>query len=223
MARKGAKRASVRARRTRCLAKKHVRASRLLFEGGALPQSTYGPQIWCIPPTSMKRARAAAAWTSGGCRTGMCSAILLSITKKLSQHLVHTRKSSPSILCFCATTLCKVRELRAPGRFCSDTSRERQENVDGFLSNVIAILLELGWKPLTATQWINDLEEKRTCDQSQTFDLVPINTDIERASMRCLWRAASSHRHGESLEVTSPDLMVLRRHLHSLRKTGSWR
>ena len=38
--------------------------------------------------------------------------------------------------------------------------------------------------------------------------------------MRCLWRAASLHRHGESLAATAPDLTVLRRHLHSLRKRG---
>ena len=42
-------------------AKKHARANRLLFKGRALPQSTYGHQIWCIPATSMKRLRAAAA------------------------------------------------------------------------------------------------------------------------------------------------------------------
>ena len=37
--------------------------------------------------------------------------------KKLSQHLVYTRKSSPSILCFCATTLCKPREFNVPADF----------------------------------------------------------------------------------------------------------
>ena len=38
--------------------------------------------------------------------------------------------------------------------------------------------------------------------------------------MRNLWRTASAHRHGESLAATAPDLTVLRRHLHSLRKRG---
>ena len=55
---------------------------------------------------------------------------------------------------------------------------------------------------------------------SKTFDLVTIVSDIERASVRYLWRAASLHRHGESLAATAPDLTVLRRHLHSLRKRG---
>ena len=81
IARKRTKRALVRARRIRGCAKKHAPASRLLFTGGALPQSTYGHQIWGIPPTSMKRLRAAAAWTSGGYRAGMCTTTLLSITK----------------------------------------------------------------------------------------------------------------------------------------------
>ena len=65
IARESAKRAFVRARRIRSFVKKHTRASRLLFKGGALPQSTHGHQIWGIPPTSMKRLRAAAAWTTG--------------------------------------------------------------------------------------------------------------------------------------------------------------
>ena len=77
IARKRARRAFVRARRIRSFAKKHTRASRLLFKGGALPQCTYGHQIWGIPPTSMKRLRAAAAWT----RAGMFTTTLLAITK----------------------------------------------------------------------------------------------------------------------------------------------
>ena len=50
--------------------------------------------------------------------------------------------------------------------------------------------------------------------------MVPISTDIERASRRHLWEAASSHRHGESFATATPDLTILRRHLHSLRKAG---
>ena len=38
--------------------------------------------------------------------------------------------------------------------------------------------------------------------------------------MRYLWKAASLHRHGESLATDAPDLTVLRRHLHSLQKRG---
>ena len=44
--------------------------------------------------------------------------------------------------------------------------------VTGFFSNVIAILLELEWKFVTAAHWINDLEDTWTFDQSKTFDLV---------------------------------------------------
>ena len=39
---------------------RNTRASRLLFKGGALLQSTYGHQIWGLP--SMKRLGPAAAW-----------------------------------------------------------------------------------------------------------------------------------------------------------------
>ena len=79
--RKRARRACIRSGRMRCFAEKHQRACRLLFKGGALPQSTYGHQIWGIPPTAMKRLRSAAAWTSGGYRAGMCTTTLLSITE----------------------------------------------------------------------------------------------------------------------------------------------
>ena len=81
IARKRAKRAAIRSGRIRSFVKKHQRACRLLFKGGALPQSTYGHQIWGIPPTAMKRLRAAAAWTSGGYRAGMCTTTLVSITE----------------------------------------------------------------------------------------------------------------------------------------------
>ena len=55
---------------------------------------------------------------------------------------------------------------------------------------------------------------------AQTFDLVSIVSDIERASMRCLWRAVSLHRLGESLAANALDPTVLRRHLRSLRQRG---
>ena len=35
-----------------------------------------------------------------------------------------------------------------------------------------------------------------------------------------MWKAASLHRHGESFAAATPDLTILRRHLHSLRKRG---
>ena len=38
--------------------------------------------------------------------------------------------------------------------------------------------------------------------------------------MRHLWKSVSAHRHGESFAIATPDLTVLRRHLHSLRKRG---
>ena len=59
------------------------------------------------------------------------------------------------------------------------------------------ILLELNWKPVAATHRIIDLDDTWTSDLSQTFDLVPVVSDTERASMRYLWKAASLHRHGE--------------------------
>ena len=135
-----------------------------------------------------------------------CVPPLCLLSQKLSQHLVCMRKSSPSTLCFCATILCKSRELNVPANFCSD--------------NVIAILLELNWKLVTATHWINDLDDTWTFDLSKTFDVVPVVSDIERASMRILWKAASLHRHGESLATDALDLTVLRRHLQSLQKRG---
>ena len=140
-----------------------------------------------------------------------------------SQHPVYTRKSSPSILFLRDHPSLTKRIERAwqllLRRFVEAPIKRRLFQVTGFLSNVIAMLLELEWKPLTATHWINDLEDTWTFDLSKTFDLVPIVTDIERASMRYLWRAASAHRHGEWLAAATPDLTV-RRHLHRLRKRG---
>ena len=99
---KESKRAAMRWRHIGGFAKGHQRACRLLFKGGALPQSTYGRQIWCILPTAMQRLRAAAAWTSDGYRVPP----LCFPSQKPSQHLVCFWKSSLSISCFCAITLC---------------------------------------------------------------------------------------------------------------------
>ena len=189
-------------------AKKHARASRLLFKGGALSQSTCGHQIWDIPPTSMKRLRAAAAWTSGGYRAGVCTTTFLSITETEPASRLHSEVITEER----AWQLLLRRFERVPRK------RRWFQSHSNVIAIFFAIQLELEWKPLTATHWINDLEETWTFDLSQTFDFVPIVTDIQRASMRCLWSAASLHRHAESLAVNSPDLTVLRRHLHSLRK-----
>ena len=81
----------------------------------------------------------------------------------------------------------------------------------GSYQNVIAILLELGWKPLSATHWISDLEDTWTFDLTQTFDLVPTVTGIERASRRHLWKAASLHRNGERFAAVTTDRASLQR------------
>ena len=70
-------------------------------------------------------------------------------------------------------------------RFVKAQVKRRLFQVISFLSNVIAILLELERKLLTTTQWINDCKHTWTFALSKTFDLVPIVTDIEVQSMRC--------------------------------------
>ena len=149
----------------------------------------------------MKLQRAAAAWTSGGYRAGMCTTTLLSITKTepasrlhvgvVTEYLVFLRDHPPLVKRIERSWQLLTR------RFAKAPVKRRWFQVTGFLSNVIAVLLELGWKPLLATHWISDLEDTWTFDLTQTFDLGPIITDIERASRRHLWKAASSHRHGE--------------------------
>ena len=47
--------------------------------------STYGHLIWCIRPTSVKRLRAAAAWTIGRYRAGMCTTIRKSLIKRVER------------------------------------------------------------------------------------------------------------------------------------------
>ena len=177
-----------------------------------------------IPPTAMKRLRAAAAWTSGGYRAGMCTTTLLSITKTEPASRLHVEVVT-EYLVFLRDHPSLTKRIERSWqlllrRFVEALVKRRWFQVTGFLPNVIAILLELGWKPLFATHWISDLEYTWTCDLTQTFDLVPIVTDIERASRRHLWKAAPSHRHGESFAAATLDLTVLRRHLHSLRKRG---
>ena len=171
--RKRAKRALVRARRIRGLAKKHARASRLLFKGGASPQSTCVHQIW---DTSMKRLRPAAAWTSGGYRAGMCTTTLLAITKTVPTSRLHAGVITEYLVFLRDNPLQTKRIERAwqllLRRFEKTQRKRRWFQVRGFLSNVIATLLDLEWKPVTAMYWINDLEDTWTFDLSKTFDLV---------------------------------------------------
>ena len=87
IAKKRAKRAAMRAKRIRGLAKKRARVSRLLFRGGAVPQSTCGHQSRGIAPTNMKRLRAVAARTTGGYRAGMCTTTLLATDTKQNKRL----------------------------------------------------------------------------------------------------------------------------------------
>ena len=65
-------------------------------------------------------------------------------------------------------------------RFERTARKRRWYQVTGFLANVIATLLELNWKAVTATHWMNDLDDTWTLDLSKTFDLVSIVSDIER-------------------------------------------
>ena len=188
----------------------------------ALPQSTYGHQIWCIPPTSMKRLRAAAACMDNlGRLAGMCTTTLVAITKTETASRLHAEVITEYLVFLRDDPLQTKRIERAwqllLRRFERTARKRRWFQLTVFLSNVIAILLELEWKPVTATHWINDLKDSWTFNLSKTFEVVPIVRDTERASMRYLWRAASLHRHGESLAAVAQDLTVLRRHLHSHR------
>ena len=183
-----------------------------------------GTRFGAFSPTTMKRLRAAAAWTSGGCRAEMCTTTLLSITKTEPASRLHVEVITEYFVFLRDHPLLTKRTERAwqllLRRFVEAPVNRRWFQVTGFLSNVVAILLELEWKPLSATHWFSDLEGTWTFDRTQTSDLVPIVTDVERASMRYWWKAASSHRHGESFAAATPDLTMLRRHLHSLRKRG---
>ena len=224
IAKNRAKRAAMRAKRIRGLAKKRARVSRLLFGGGALPRSTYGHQIRGIAPINMKRLRAVAARTTGGCRAGMCTTTLLATTQtEQASRLYAEVIGNYHVLLRDHPLLTKRIERAWPRlrrRFVKAPVKGRCFQVTGFLWNVIAVLLELEWQPLGAKLWINDLGEEWTFSHAQIFDLVPVVKDIERAAARSLWKAASMHRHGESLAHASPDLTVLRRHLHCLRKRG---
>ena len=159
-----------------------------------------------------------------GYRAGMCTTTLIAITKTEPASRLYAEIITEYLVFLCDNPLQIKRIERAwqrlLRRFERTARKRRWFQVAVFLSNVIAILLELNWKPVTATRWINDLDDTWTFDLSKTFDLVPVVSENERASMRYLWKAASLYWHGDSLATDAPDLTVLRRHLHSLRKRG---
>ena len=123
----------------------------------------------------------------------MCTTTLLVITKTEPASRLHAEVITEYLVFLRDHPLPTKRIERALqlllGRFEKTPRNRRWFQVTGFLSNFIAILLELEWNPVTAAHWINDLEDTWTFDLSKTFDLFTIVDDIERASMRYLWRA----------------------------------
>ena len=135
-------------------------------------------------------------------------------SQKLSWHLVCTRKSSPSILCFCATTLCKLRELSVPGnfllrRFERTAKKTSMVSRHGFSIRHCDFYSSWNGNLLPLRTGSTILKTNGPLIYQKAFDLVPIVSDIERTSMRYLWRAASLHRHGESLAATALDLTFI--------------
>ena len=172
----------------RGFAKKHARASRILFKGGALPPITYGHQIWGIPPRIHEAFESCGGGPLGDTELE-CVPPLCLRSQKLSQRLVCMRKSLPSTLCFLRDNPLQIKRIERAWqlllrRFERTARKRRWFQVTGDLPNVIAILLELNWKPVAATNWIDDLDDTWTFDRSKTFDLVPVVSDIKRASMR---------------------------------------
>ena len=114
----------------------------------------------------MKRLRAAAAWTTGGYRAGMCTTTLLAITKTEPASRLHSEVITECLVFLRDNPLQTKRNERAwqllLRRFGGTARKRRRFQVTGFLSNVIAILLELNKKPVHATHWINDLDDTWT-------------------------------------------------------------
>ena len=120
----------------------------------------------------MKRLRAAAAWTTGRYRAGMCTTTLLAVAKTepasrlhaevITEYLVFLRDNPLQIQIIERAWQLLLRRFERTAR------KRRWFQVTGFLSNVITILLELNWKPVAATHWIDDLDDTWTFDLSKT-------------------------------------------------------
>ena len=108
----------------------------------------------------------------------MCTTTLLAFTKTEPASRLHAEVITEYLVFLRDNPLQTKRIERAwqllLRRFERTARKRRWFQVTGFLSNVIAILLELEWKPVTATHWINDLYDSWTFDLSKTVDLVPI-------------------------------------------------
>ena len=116
----------------------------------------YGHQIWGILPTSMNRLRAVAAWTIGGYWAGMCTTTLLAITKTEPASRLHADVIT-EYLVFLRDNPLQIKRIERAWQLLL----RRFERT--------AILLELEWKPVSATHWINDLDDSWTFDLSKTF------------------------------------------------------
>ena len=106
-----------------------------------------------------------------------------------------------------------VRRQRSPQR--------RWQGITGIMSAIIALLLDLSWKPLGPWHWVTDCEEPFAIDRSvlsdPTLDWSALRAEFAAALRRKLWAKASRHYCGRGLQ-DGADLTSVRSQLRRLRR-----
>ena len=105
-----------------------------------------------------KRLRAVAVWTTGGYQVAVCTTPLLAVTNTEPASRLHAEVVTEYLLFLRDNPLQTKRIERAwqllLRRFEKSPKKRRWFQVTGFTSHVTAILLELEWKPVSASHWI---------------------------------------------------------------------
>lgn len=72
--------------------------------------------------------------------------------------------------------------------------------VRGLISNVIGLLVTLGWKPVQFNKWTSDLDKQWAFNHSVPCAATPVIFALQDAYIRSQWRKASLHYLGSGLE-----------------------
>jgi hypothetical protein len=187
----------------RALRLKFTGAAPKLISTGAIPTAAYGAAAG-IAPKHMSRLRSLAARAVVGTTTASCNTTSLALSGRLAADPANRLRAEALVLW--TKVLRKVPAVRQEvlGKAWEAAAanlldpKTRWSKVLGPLGAAVATLLDLGWRPFRAGEWLDELGD--TWDVTdRTVALGELKTRVMEASATKLWASASGGRHGADL------------------------
>jgi len=177
-----------------------------LYKGGIHPVSAFGIEALGAAPTTLKQLRASAAKLSPYAGAGACATTAIDLghgkawdpAVRLRVQIIDTWMETWSQQKGRARHEVAVAWDRIARRLKACRPSHRWRTVNGPISVVVATLLDLGWMPSRADQWVSD--NNVTWRISKAHDPAPLLNDISRVAHALCWEAAANHHLGGGLQ-----------------------